>query len=217
MNQITSIPTSQVGRPSLLKRYTRRDIIPITLELIYRAWPNVCKSTVVDCRSHEPQIAGALYNELWKLKTGVEPPHIECEAASRSDSELLIPDGRIDFKLLYGFQQDDYLSLECKRVSSTDSTLATNYVREGVVRFTSGKYAAGHDWAAMLAFVIDSNLSGSATLINLRLQALATETHLVGTIVDEASFGRYESLYRSDHKLPRANRLLNVLHLYVRF
>src|SRR4051812_45757104 len=132
MNQITSSPTSRVGQPALLKRYTRRDIIPITLELIYRAWPNVCKSTVVSCSSHEPEIAGALYNELWKLKKGVGPPHIECEAASRSNSELLIPDGRIDFKLIYSFQHDDYFSLECKRVSSTDNTLATNYVRNGV-------------------------------------------------------------------------------------
>lgn len=172
---------------------------------------------MVNCSSHEPEIAGALYNELWKLKKGVGPPHIECEAASRSNSELLIPDGRIDFKLIYGFQQDDYFSLECKRVSSTDNTLATNYVRQGVVRFTSGKYASGHDWAAMLAFVIDSDITGSVALIKIRLQALALETHLVGAIVDEASFGRYENLYRSDHKPPHLDRLLNVLHLYVRF
>jgi len=145
------------------------------------------------------------------------PPHIECEAASRSNTELLIPDGRIDFKLIYGFGQEDYFSIECKRVSATDRGLASAYVREGVARFTSGKYARGHEWAAMLAFVIDLDTAGSAQLINNRLRALASEIHLASVIVEEASFGTRKNLFRSGHRLPQQRRDLNILHIFVGF
>jgi hypothetical protein len=209
-----------VGRPGLFKRYTRRDIIPIVLDLIYGAWPKVCKGATVNSTSHEPAIAGALYHELWNLKrtrriTG--PPTIECEAASFSNKQLLIPDGRIDFKLIYGWQQNDYFSIECKRVSSTDTNLARLYVMEGVVRFTSGKYAAGHDWGAMLAFVIDSDPTGSATLINSKLEKLSAETFLSGGILAETSFGSRNHLYRSTHTPQHQKGLLNIIHLYVTF
>src|ERR1044072_5439240 len=130
---------------------------------------------------------------------------------------LVIPGGVIDFKLLYGFGQEDYFSIECKRVSSTDNALATAYVREGVARFTSGKYARGHEWAAMLAFVIDRDTAASTRLINARLTALASETHLVGLIMEETSFGARDNLFRSGHRPPQRRRHLNILHLFVGF
>ena len=215
-----SSPTSRVGHPALLGRYTRRDIIPITLDLIYGAWPKVCTSAVVDDGSHEPQIAGALFNELWKLRKTrrmVGPPYIDCESASRSHPELLIPDGRIDFKLIYGWDQEEFFSIECKRVSATNNSLATEYIREGVVRFTSGKYARGHDWAGMLAFVIDRNIPGTVKLINERLQTLASEVHLSGSVLSETSFGTFSNLYRSEHKPPNSRQSLAILHLYLCF
>lgn len=180
----------------------------------------MCASAVVDDDSHEPHIAGALYNELWKLRKRrrmVGPPYIDCESSSRSHPKLLIPDGRIDFKLIYGWDQEEFFSIECKRVSATNTTLATEYVREGVVRFTSGKYARGHDWAGMLAFVIDRNVPGSAALINERLQSLASETHLIGSIHSETTFGPFDNLYSSNHKPPDMKQPLNVLHLYLCF
>jgi hypothetical protein len=209
-----------VGRPGLFKRYTRREIIPIVLDLIYGAWPKVCKSAVVNSTSYEPAIAGALYHELWNLKrtrriTG--PPTIQCEAASFSNDQLLIPDGRIDFKLIYGWRQNDYFSIECKRVSATDNDLAREYVKQGVIRFTSGKYAYGHEWGAMLGFVIDSNPTGSAALVNSSLQNLAAETFLVGTIIVETSFGSRTHLYRSSHTPPHLKKILKIMHLYVGF
>lgn len=163
-------------------------------------------------------MAGALFQALWKVKRelGIDgPPHILCEAASRSDEALLIPDGRIDFKLIYDYDQEAYFSIECKRVSATDGTLANLYVTQGVVRFTSGKYASGHDWAGMLAFVIDNNPTGAAKLINARVEKFPPETFLIGTVVAETGFGSRSDLYRSEHKPPHNRKGLNILHLYV--
>ena len=163
-------------------------------------------------------MAGALYQALWRVKKdrGIDgPPHILCEAASRSDETLLIPDGRIDFEMIYDFDQEAYFSIECKRVSATDATLANLYVTEGVARFTSGKYASGHDWAGMLAFVIDNNPGGAARLINTRIEKFPPETFLIGTVIAESGFGSRSDLYRSDHRPPHNRNGLNILHLYV--
>ena len=218
MALMTSSPPSRVGRPALIRRLTRRDIIPITLDLIYGAWPQACSHPLINPASSEPEMAGALFQALWKLKKerGIEgPPHIICEAASRSDESLLIPDGRIDFKLIYDYDREAYFSIECKRISATDGTLANLYITQGIVRFTSGKYAGGHDWAAMLAFVIDKNPTGAAKLVNTRIEEFPTETYLVGTVIVETAFGSRSHLYRSNHRPSHSRNGLNILHLYV--
>lgn len=210
----------RVGRPALLKRYTRRDIIKIALDLIYGAWPHVCKRADIDGTCSEPKIAGALYKELWnerKRRKLKGPPYISDEAASRSTEVLLIPDGWIDFKLIYDFDcEEAYFSIECKRVSGTDTGLADKYVKEGVIRFTSGKYARKHDWAAMLGFVIDSDSAGSTSLIQARLSRDPSETSIIGSWAVEKGFGKFSNLYRSRHRPPHKARVyLNILHIFL--
>lgn len=212
----------RVGRPALIKSYKRRDIVGIALGLIYGAWPHVCKRADINSSCTEPEIAGALYHELWRERRRRKlegPPYISDEGASRSTPGRLIPDGWIDFKLIYDFDYEDaFLSVECKRVSSKDTHLANEYVKEGVVRFTSGKYAKKHDWAAMLSFVIDGDLDGSAKLIHSRLTKDPTETYIIGMWVIETGFGTHSNLYRSRHLPPHKKRVyLNILHIFLNF
>ena len=71
-----------------------------------------------------------------------------------NDPEVL---GRIDIilKFLHQFEDEDaYLGVECKRVSPQDATLSQRYVSQGVDRFVSGQYAAGHHWGLMLGYVL---------------------------------------------------------------
>jgi len=73
---------------------------------------------------------------------------------SNDDPEVL---GRIDItvKFLQQFgDEDNYLGVECKRVSHGDSTLNQRYVTQGVHRFASGQYGAGHHWGMMLGYVL---------------------------------------------------------------
>lgn len=211
---------ARVGRPALLKRYKRRDIVEIALSLIYGAWPHVCKRTDIDSSCTEPKIAGALYMELWREKKRRNikgPPYIIDEAASRSSESRLVPDGRIDFKLIYDFDNEDaFFSVECKRVSGADTSLANLYVTQGVLRFISGKYAKKHDWAAMLGFVIDNDPVSSAALIHARLTKDTSETCIVGVWVTETGFGSYSDLYRSEHLRPnQPGVILNILHIFL--
>jgi hypothetical protein len=65
--------------------------------------------------------------------------------------------GRIDVILQFLHQfgdEDAYLGVECKRVSPDDSSLNLRYVTQGVDRFATGQYAAGHHWGIMLGYVL---------------------------------------------------------------
>ena len=78
----------------------------------------------------------------------------ELDNMETNDSSIL---GRIDITLQFTHQfgdEDAYVAVECKRVKPGDTTLNGNYVSNGVERFVTGKYAAGHEWGFMLGFIL---------------------------------------------------------------
>jgi hypothetical protein len=78
----------------------------------------------------------------------------ELEDMATVDPALL---GRIDITLQFLRQfgdEDDYVAIECKRVGAGLNALNARYVSEGVHRFVTGQYSAGHAWAFMLGYVL---------------------------------------------------------------
>jgi hypothetical protein len=78
----------------------------------------------------------------------------ELEDMATTDEAIL---GRIDItlKFLHQFGNEDaYVAIECKRVGAGLSTLNASYVSNGVDRFVTGQYAAGHEWGFMLGYVL---------------------------------------------------------------
>ena len=78
----------------------------------------------------------------------------ELEDMATTDAAIL---GRIDItlKFLHQFGDEDaYVAVECKRVGARLSALNSSYVSNGVDRFVTGQYAAGHQWGLMLGYVL---------------------------------------------------------------
>lgn len=78
----------------------------------------------------------------------------ELDNMATTDAAIL---GRIDITLQFLHQfgdEDAYVAIECKRVGAGLSALNGSYVAEGVHRFVTGKYAAGHEWGFMLGYVL---------------------------------------------------------------
>lgn len=99
---------------------------------------------------------------LTNLEVGGE---FELLDMSNDDPEVL---GRIDiiFRFLHQFGDEDaYLGVECKRVAYGDSSLNQRYVTQGVSRFVTGQYAAGHHWGVMLGYVL--KLPSEALIANI--------------------------------------------------
>ncbi|MEN6438936.1 MAG: hypothetical protein ABFD97_10165 [Syntrophobacter sp.] len=69
--------------------------------------------------------------------------------------------GKIDIAILLDWERERYLAYECKRLNVTHgfkrSSLATAYVKEGMMRFMSDQYAEGLPIGFMLGYVIDGN------------------------------------------------------------
>lgn len=79
--------------------------------------------------------------------------------------------GRIDLCWFHGHHEDAYIGFECKRLNvpfrSGKESLAADYVgKEGMERFLSGKYSAGHEDGGMLSYVMDGNLSAAMSAVS---------------------------------------------------
>jgi hypothetical protein len=208
-----------VGQPSFINR---RDIIATVFDIIQAAWIQVCQKPEINIKSDEPIIAGALYHEMRaeKKRRNIQdgPPLIINEGATRRSQDSLKPDGFIDFKMGYNpwDVEDDYFGIECKRVSSTnpDRDLGRKYVLEGVKRFLEGTYSIGHDYAAMLGFVIDGKVQDCIDLICDRLNKYKNDICLKEDWVDEQSFGTTQNIYRTSH-LQNGQDIISILHLFL--
>ncbi|WP_210252775.1 hypothetical protein [Agrobacterium vitis] len=81
--------------------------------------------------------------------------------------------GRIDITLQFLHQfgdEDAYVAVECKRVQAGDPALNGSYVTNGVERFASGQYAAGHDWGFMLGYVLALPASAIVDAVDARIR-----------------------------------------------
>lgn len=94
----------------------------------------------------------------------------ELENMATKDAAIL---ARIDItlKFLHQFGDEDaYVAIECKRVGAKLSTLNSSYVTNGVDRFVTGQYAAGHEWGFMLGYVLALPAEDVVTSVDDRLR-----------------------------------------------
>ena len=94
---------------------------------------------------------------------------------SRSDPEVLIPDGRTDIPILFfefrfrSSEHDPHAIIECKRIDGNDSRLCREYVVEGIDRFRKGKYSGNHSTGFMIGYLIAGDAKAAASGINNNL------------------------------------------------
>ena len=94
----------------------------------------------------------------------------ELDDMATNDPRIL---GRIDIVMQFRHQFGDehsYVAVECKRVRPRDSTLNGRYVSEGVDRFVTGKYAAGHEWGFMLGYILAPPAQDVVDFIDSRIR-----------------------------------------------
>jgi hypothetical protein len=100
----------------------------------------------------------------------------ELEDMATTDPTIL---GRIDITLQFLHQfgdEDAYVAVECKRVHAGDPALNGSYVTNGVDRFVTGQYAAGHDWGFMLGYVLALPASSVVNAVDIRIRKTYGET-----------------------------------------
>lgn len=100
---------------------------------------------------------------------------------SRSNSAVVIPDGRTDIPLmliesfLRTQEHDPHAVIECKRIAGSDTHLCREYVVEGVDRFRSGKYSQNHAVGFMVGYVLSGTAVEAADGVNAYLTRIFRE------------------------------------------
>lgn len=199
------------------------DIIATVLDITTVAWSKLTISKKVNSQMLENKIAGYLRREMTREKNSrpklKKQIRIESEVGTFASHESVEPEGRIDIKIIYSFNEEEYFSMECKRVSSSttekDRELAKKYLTNGIMRFVEGKYSSGHDFAAMIGFVIDGNIQGCIEKVCKFLKKRKNETQLEEEWIEEKNFGKHSNLYRTRHRQYPHDSSINILHLFL--
>ena len=96
-------------------------------------------------------------------------------AESRSNSAIVIPDGRTDIPLmlievfLRTQEHDPHAIIECKRIAGSDTRLCRQYVVEGIDRFRSGKYGQNHAAGFMAGYLLSGAAADAVNGVNAYL------------------------------------------------
>jgi hypothetical protein len=110
------------------------------------------------------------------LRSG--PAHIVSQYELLPDAVVgdVSPKGYIDIAVLFYVDREEvYLAYECKRLNVSSSgggrkSLATEYVREGMMRFVRAQYAQALPFGAMLGYVMDGDVLFALAAVKERIR-----------------------------------------------
>ncbi|QDU42849.1 hypothetical protein Mal52_13180 [Symmachiella dynata] len=153
-------------------------------------------------------------------KNRLDPvPQMRFEREPQSDDpELENPLGLIDIKVIYTWNDETYLTMECKRIASTENSLALKFVRDGVNRFASGKYGPGHAFGIMTGYVICGNPDCCAERVRTTLDKepkseTGYDRHHGWQPDDDIVNGTRH--YRTRHHQEIAKNTIELIHVFV--
>lgn len=131
---------------------------------------------------------------------------------NNDDPEVL---GRIDIILRFLHQFGDeeaYLGVECKRVGDGESELNKRYVTQGVNRFATGQYAAGHHWGMMLGYVLRLPTAALVKSIDARMRSTYGET---AKLEDVDIHPEALLMVSGDLAQGQAGHVIRLIHIFV--
>jgi hypothetical protein len=83
--------------------------------------------------------------------------------------------GKIDIAVLVDRERERYLAYECKRLNVISnggrSSLATRYMKDGMMRFLTEQYAEGLPVGCMLGYVMDGDIPFALKQVNAAIEA----------------------------------------------
>lgn len=128
---------------------------------------------------------------------------------SRSNSKVVIPDGRTDIPLMLievfwkTQEHDPHAIIECKRITGSDTHLCREYVVEGVDRFRTGKYGQNHAVGFMIGYLLSGTGAEAAGGVNAYLTRTSRKSeHLEPTDICQDALSWLSKHARSSSSAP---------------
>ncbi len=215
------VTPNRSGRLNInVRRKAQQGIVILVLQILHNAWPTTIADSRVSRTADEDAISNVLRWKMEDARNRLDPvPQLLFVRESQSDEpELENPIGLIDIQVFYRWDAQTYLTMECKRITSTENSLALKYVRNGVNRFASGKYGPGHAFGIITGYSVCGNLEGCAKRVGQTLaKEPETETRYdskFGWKVDDTLIhGRRH--YRTRHRQSIVKNNIELIHAFL--
>ncbi len=129
--------------------------------------------------------------------------------------------GQIDLAILLTQDREKYLAYECKRLNVLSnagirSSLATRYVKEGVMRFVTEQYADDLPVGCMLGYVMDGDTTFARTKVHAALAANIAEIKLLAGPSDTDSIGQ-AACFSTEHNRRSKSHEIEIRHSLLPF
>jgi hypothetical protein len=136
------------------------------------------------------------------------------------DFDLATETGRKDIVFFPGSREEIYFCLEAKRlnamISGTSTSLANEYVKEGMMRYVSGKYACRVKHGGMLGYVLDGDINRAMTNVEANMVGEAVALGMQAPVEFKPSTALNDASARDTHHL-RSNDgcVFRIHHLFL--
>jgi hypothetical protein len=191
-------------------------LVPEIIDLVVTSWSGFTKPQPTDL---EVPITKRFCVWLRGAKLDRQLPFniwAESEELDQESGELI---GRIDLRLVHGHREEVYFAFECKRLNvvrgDKRSSLAAEYVQEGMMRYVRGQYAGALDKGGMLGYVMDGKVSEAIDFVR---EAIDSRRELLrlgvgGSLSPYRVCPKQKQVGETNHKLDRGGFL--IYHLFL--
>jgi len=204
------------GTPDLWADLFPDDLLPAIIDLVLECWSIFPKPATDDLEVPITQrFCACLRAERNRSRLpftiGIESPEL-----APSSGELR---GRIDLRLTHGYRDEVYFAIECKRLNvvakGKRSSLAAEYVKEGMMRFITGQYAMGLDKGGMLGYVMDGKVPDAIAFVKKAIDSRSTALAMsCSTSLSACAIRPNAQEVRETRHLPKGRQFF-IYHLFV--
>ena len=191
------------------------------LERVVAVWPKC--TAALPSQPPEDTITIGLVNLLLKDPGARRLFHwleFQFEPFGFTDDGTAYSKGRIDMALILDGERERYLAYECKRLNvvydGRRSSLATPYVKEGLVRFVTEQYAENLSVGCMLGYVMDGDVEAAETRIHAAIDNQRPRIGLTAGPETDRSIGEAKR-FSSRHLLAGSGQEIEVRHALLPF
>lgn len=200
------------------------EVTAVILRTLVSGWQYACGFNDVNAQAGEVLMTERLRDGMrcelksnehhWKKLLVILPG-----TESRSNSAVVIPDGRTDIPLflievfLRAQEHDPHAIIECKRIIGTDTHLCREYVVEGVDRFRTGKYGRNHAVGFMAGYLLTGSGEEAAAGIN----AYLTRTKRKSEHLESDNICEDALTWSSKHSRSGPSSLIHMHHVFLDF
>ena len=191
------------------------------LERVVTVWPK-CTAALPN-QPPEDTITIGLVNLLLKDPGARRLFHwleFQFEPFGFTDDGTAYSKGRIDMALILDGERERYLAYECKRLNvvydGRTSSLATPYVKDGLVRFVTEQYAENLSVGCMLGYVMDGDVETAETRIHAAIDNQRSRIGLTAGPETDQSIGEARR-FSSRHLRAGSGQEIEVRHALLPF